>query len=264
MSSPGFKLRQVRQRLGLTYRDVETASSTVANSKLNAEFTLPISRLSEIENHGAVPSVYRIYTLSALYGMDYQEVLGWYGLNLSELAEDQEHFRPESVTRRTHLLGDHPNHRSDIALPIRLDPGFDPKRTTHLTRMIETWGRVPVTFLERLNSRDFRYGYVGQDDWRMYPLIPPGSLVQFDVQRRQVHQGFWHNEHERPVYFVEHRDGYACTWCCLQNGHLILQPHPLSPCQPETFAYPQEADVLGQVVGVAKQLPVVQGKAAPK
>ena len=70
MSSPGFKLRQVRQRLGLTYRDVETASSTVANSKLNAEFTLPISRLSEIENHGAVPSVYRIYTLSALYGMD--------------------------------------------------------------------------------------------------------------------------------------------------------------------------------------------------
>jgi len=264
MSSPGFKLRQVRQRLGLTYRDVETASSTLASSKLNSEFALPISRLSEIENHGAIPSCYRIYTLCTLYGIDYQEVLGWYGVDLMDLTNDREQFRPKRVTLRTHLLGDHQSQHLDVALPIRLDPGFDPKRTTHLTRMIETWGRVPVTFLERLNRRDFRYGYVGQEDWRMYPLIPPGSLVQFDVERRQVDEGFWPNEHERPVYFVEYREGYACSWCCIQDGHLILQPHPLSPCQPETFAHPQDADVLGQVVGVAKQLPAGQGKARPK
>jgi hypothetical protein len=37
-----------------------------------------------------------------------------------------------------------------------------------------------------------------------------------------------------------------------------LQPHPASMCYPEVFNYPNEIDVLGQVVGVAMRLD--QGK----
>jgi hypothetical protein len=185
-------------------------------------------------------------------------------LELESLAQDQRTFQPERVSRRTRLLSEPAPTAASVELPVRLDPGFDPKRTAYLTRMIEAWSKVPATFLARLSSRDYRYGFVGQDDWRMHPLIPPGSLVQIDPQRRQVEQAFWGNEHERPVYFVEYREGYACAWCCVQNGHLILQPHPLSPCRPETFAHPQEAEVLGQVVGVAKQLTVGKAQAASK
>ena len=32
---------------------------------------------------------------------------------------------------------------------------------------------------------------------------------------------------------------------------IVLQPHPLSPSQVRVLKYPQEAEVLGQVVGVA-------------
>ena len=47
--SPGDKLRSLRERLGLTLRDVEAASSRIAENHQNPDYTIPISRLSDIE-----------------------------------------------------------------------------------------------------------------------------------------------------------------------------------------------------------------------
>ncbi len=256
MNGAGFKLRQLRTRLGLTYRDVEQASTAIANAKLNPEFALPISRLSEVENRGAVPTVHRLYSLCAIYGLSFQEALSWYGLDLTELFSDQRKFQPEHVGSKTHMFGAGEDEQQEINIPIRLDPGLSLRSTAYLTRMIEAWGKIPLALLDQLNLQDYRYGYVGLEDWMMYPLIPPGALLQIDVQRRQVEtgRGRWASEYERPVYFVEHRSGYACAWCSLQEKTLILQPHPLSPCAPVVFAHHREAEVVGQVVGIAKQL----------
>ena len=54
---PGFRLRQIRERLGLTYRDVQRASLALARAYTRPQFTLHISRLAEIENGGVVPSL---------------------------------------------------------------------------------------------------------------------------------------------------------------------------------------------------------------
>lgn len=254
MNGAGFKLRRIRARLGLTYRDVVLASNAIAGAKLNPEFALNMSRLAEIENRDALPTFYRLYSLCVIYRLGFQEALRWYGLDLSEFMADQEQFQVEILATRTHLLGSPGDDRREVNIPVRLDPGLNLGTTTYLTRMIEAWGKVPLALLDQLNLQDYRYGYVGLTDWMMYPLIPPGSLLQIDAQRSQVETGQWPNEHERPVYFVEHHEGYACAWCSLQEKTLILQPHPLSPCSPVVYAYPRQAEVVGQVVGVAKQL----------
>ena len=62
----------------------------------------------------------------------------------------------------------------------------------------------------------------------------------------------------------ELRGGYACCWCNLAGGHLILQPHPSSPCEPILLDYPNDADVVGRVVGVAMQLEAAPAKRKPK
>ena len=263
MHSAGFKLRKARLRIGLTYRDVEHASGVIAGAKLNPEFSISISRLAEVENRGALPTIYRIYSLSVIYRLTYTEILGWYGLDLSEMMADQEKFQPERVCRKTHLLGVSTDDGQQVTIPVRLDPGLNLRNTSYLTRMIEAWGKVPLTMLDRLNLQDYRYGYVGLEDWMMYPLIPPGSLLQIDVQRRGVESGAWRNEFERPVYFIEHHSGYACSWCSRVERSLVLQPHPLSPCAPQVFAYPQEAGIVGQVVGVAKQLSLARAAGRP-
>jgi len=75
MEDAGQKLKRVRESLNLRYRDVEEASFQIAERYKNDEYAIVLSRLSDIENKGAVPSIYRIYSLAAIYRLDYHEVL---------------------------------------------------------------------------------------------------------------------------------------------------------------------------------------------
>jgi hypothetical protein len=40
----------------------------------------------------------------------------------------------------------------------------------------------------------------------------------------------------------------------VDDDRLILQPHPLSPLGPRALKQPQEAEIIGQVVGVAMKI----------
>ena len=80
MERPGEKLKRVRERLKLTYRDVERASQQIVVRRGgNEEFAIALSRLADIENKQTVPTIYRIYSLCAIYRLDFREVLRWYG-----------------------------------------------------------------------------------------------------------------------------------------------------------------------------------------
>jgi transcriptional regulator with XRE-family HTH domain len=71
-------LRQARERLGLTYRDVEQASYELAAHRGRPEFIIHISRLADFENNGATPSLHKLYSLCAIYHLDPMEVIRWY------------------------------------------------------------------------------------------------------------------------------------------------------------------------------------------
>src|SRR5580704_11201021 len=88
MEDAGQKLRRVRERLNLRVRDVEQATQKIADKYRNDDFTVLINRISEIENRGLVPSIYKLYSLCAVYRLDFQEVLGWYGISLESLPVD--------------------------------------------------------------------------------------------------------------------------------------------------------------------------------
>jgi len=89
----------------------------------------------------------------------------------------------------------------------------------------------------------------------MYPLLLPGSFVQIDETENQIKNEGWRSEYERPIFFVETRDGYVCCWCTALDSHqIMLQPHPLSPVAPRVLKHPQEAEVIGKVVAVAMRL----------
>jgi hypothetical protein len=153
----------------------------------------------------------------------------------------------------THMVEFRAN-QGDISAPLSLDPGIDIKKTTFLSRMVAKWGKVPLALLSALETKKLRYALIGSDDWNMYPMIQPGALVTIDDSRRKVQNSGWSNEFERPIYFMEHRDGYACCWCTLSDNSLVLQPHPASLCPPQVFKYPQDIEIIGQVTGVAMLL----------
>ncbi len=241
---PGSRLRQSRERLGLTYRDVERASYELASQRGRREFIIRISRLADIENHGVTPNLYKLYALAVIYHLNPLDVCQWYEVPLLHHFSDGAHL----ASRKTHLAAP----PTELRVPLRFDPGFDPRRTECLTRMVESWGQLEATLF---NGRPrLQYGYIGLDDHMMEPLLRPGSLVLIDPALQQVRNSGWKNEYERPIYFVDVRDGYRCGWCLREGPRLILQPHPLSPCMPEVWRWPDEAEVVGQVTGVVMRL----------
>lgn len=251
MEEAGQKLKRARERLNLRYRDVEDASIRLAERRHNDEFIIALSRLADIENKGTLPTLYRLYSLCAIYRLDFSEVLDWYGVPLPSLPEDS--MAAVNVDR-THPVNFQPDARGEVQLPFSLDPGMDLRRTTYLSRMIQRWGKLPLMLLNGLDLKNHRYGFIGMEDWSMYPLLQPGALVVIDETRRKIADAGWANEFERPIYFLEHRNGYACCWCNVASNQLVLQPHPASLCNTEIFAFPDEVDVIGQVTGVAMRL----------
>ena len=245
----GLNLRGLRERLGLTMREVESASARIAERHGNEEFGVSPSRLSDIETKGLVPSIFRLYSLAIVYRSDLRELLAWYGIDLSLSAADlQLNLPPKSHIEQT-LQG-----TAKVAIPTRLDPSFDPRRSANLSRMVEQWGSVPLGYLANLSQDKYMYGYVGSEDFTMYPLLPPGTFLQVDEARTKIEQALWRSELERPIYFVETRDGYTCCWCSLKGNDIVLHSHPLSPVPVRVLRHPREAEVIGQVVGIALKL----------
>ncbi|PWU11078.1 MAG: hypothetical protein C5B51_03405 [Terriglobia bacterium] len=249
MDRAGEKLRRARERLKLTYRDVVEASQEIAKRRGNSDYLIPLSRLADIENSGRVPTIFRLYTMAAIYRLDLQEVMRWYGVPAEQLPVD---------AMQVGLEGTHPiplpfsnGHPAAPQLP---DTAIDLTQTTSVSQLIGRWGKLPLSLVQASDGRQYQYALVGSDDWSMFPILRPGSLILIDQSRRKVARGGWLNEFDRPIYFLEHRAGFACGWCTLDASRLVVQPHPSSEQRPQVFAYPDEIDVIGQVIGAAMLL----------
>ena len=247
MERPGEKLKKAREKLRLTYRDVERASQRVAGRRGNDEFAIALSRLADIEHKGTVPTIYRLYTLCAVYRLDLAEVLGWYGVPVDGIVADV----METPLAETHPLDVQP--MSTVTVPYPVDVTIDTQHTTFLHHLVRRWGKAGLGLLNGLDLKHHRYALIGTADWSMYPLLHPGSLLLIDQGRRKIVPGGWTNEIDRPIYFLETRDGFRCGWCSVGSGRLIYQPHPASQKPAEVFAV-KEVDVIGQITGVAMRL----------
>lgn len=252
MSLPlGRYLKQVRQRLGLCLREVQDASAILAAEDKNQELYMSAARLVQIENEPSAPGVFKILSLSAIYGLDFLDILRRYGVNPDRV----HHYRNRLQQTMTHPISTAIyNMDTTITVPARLDPSFRWETTQLLNRIVALWGEIPAALLVNFNPRQQTYGYVGLADYTMFPLLRPGAFVMIDGNRRRVIQKEWENEHERPIYFIEMRNGYRCAWCQLEDGRLTLIPHPMSAVPAQSFSYPSEAEIVGQVVGIAMRL----------
>jgi transcriptional regulator with XRE-family HTH domain len=245
----GKRLRDLRERMGLTLRAVEDASALLVEAFGNPEFSIPPSRLSDIETKGILPSIYRVHALALIYRISREEILGWYGVPSGSAS-------PISLPNapRTHLIDKPQVRKEKVNLPYRLDPAFDERKTVDFGRFVQQWGSVPMKFIEEMAQGNYVYGYIGSEDLTMYPILPPGSFVQVDPSRNRVRKGVWRSDYERPIYFLETREEYLCGWCMIKEGRIIVQPHPMSPCELRILRLSQEAEVIGQVIGAAIRL----------
>ena len=148
MYPPGLRLlRKAREKLGLTYREVEKASYELALKRGRPDFILHLSRLADIENRGVVPSLHKLYSMATIYHVD----------------------------------------------PIKM----------------ASWCEAPLQQTFRTDCYSLRRKQIGA---RHGPHFKTGEHGLIDTDSRRVQDGDWQNEYERPLYFVELREGFRCGW----------------------------------------------------
>ena len=229
---PGSKLKSLRNRCNITVRQVEQASGRIAEAKGDKRFRISNGWLAQLENGISEPSICKLFTLSVIYRADFRELARLYNVDIEKTRQYGSIANPHETQ-----LG--PETHDDDQRVInfaRATTGLIPQLTTSTTSAAN-------------EQRNIRQGYVGLTDYTMYPLIRPGALVDIDLSDNRLQAASWHNEFERPIFFVELREGYACGWCELQGNQLLIIPHHSSPSTVRRFTYPREAEVVGRVVG---------------
>ena len=72
---PGDQLRELRNRLGVTTREVEDLSRRLAERTGNEEYYISNAWLTQLENKNSVPSIYKLFSLSVIYRSTFSDLL---------------------------------------------------------------------------------------------------------------------------------------------------------------------------------------------
>ena len=230
----GQQLKLLRNRRNVTVREVEQASRRIADAKQDKRYQISNGWLTQLENGVSEPNPCKLFSLSAIYHVNLRDLLRLYDIDL----DNKEQYESVANPHLTQLLPP-----STIADALG---DFDKSiSTTCLVSELATDQPPPPA---SANGK-ITHGYLGSTDRTMYPLIRPGALLEIDTSQNKLQTASWHNEFDRPIYFVELRDGYACGWCELQGNQLLIIPHQSSSESVRGFTYPRDAEIVGRVVG---------------
>ncbi len=253
----GKRLRAARERLCLSTREVEDLSREIS-LKMNApDFFISRTWLGALEAGKLKLNIYRLQSLSLIYRLGLDEILSFFGVNLRDAGTEQKLVGLPHTYLVTPALG---GAKSTLVAPLELREKVDFASTNLVARMFESWGEIPVALLQHMDWRNSLYGYIGIEDRTLYPMVRPGSFVQIDSQQTKVQPDGWHDEFERPIYFVELRDNlYVCSWCEVNGSHLVLLPSAQSGKQSRHVRYPGDADIVGRVTAVTMRIAEERG-----
>lgn len=225
----GQKLKSLRNKRNITVRDVEHASRRIAEAKGDKRFCISNGWLAQLENGVSEPSICKLFSLSVIYQSNFLDLVRLYNVDV----DDKEKYQPVANPHLTQLI---PDRTQFTSAPTTA-------QLTSLTPHLEA-----VSAGKGAHATSIIHGHLGSVDFTMYPMIRPGALLKIDTSQNRLTSIAWRNEYERPIFFIELREAYACGWCELQGNQLLIIPHHSSPASVRRFSYPREAEIVGRVV----------------
>jgi transcriptional regulator with XRE-family HTH domain len=241
VESIGVRLRTIRQKWKLTLREVEARSLRFAQEHGSQSHQVSASWLFRLEREQHELTVSKLIALANIYNIPAEQLLH----SICPISP-QPILRQLSNPNATMLLTEGPlEEQAKYMLADAL--GVDQLQDE--TSLLAPDGG--------LMQPPYRRGIIGKRDRTLEPMIPAGSIVHIDTQKRAISlRKDWTHEFQRPVYSLMTRDAYVCGWCELDKNSewLTLIPHPLSPASSQRWKYRTEIENLGRVVAVAIRL----------
>ena len=129
-----------------------------------------------------------------------------------------------------------------------------------MRRLLSAWSDIPVLLMLDIDWDRGPLVLIGLSDRMMWPLLPPGSLLQLDPKVRTIADGSW-SEFDRPIYLIEYRSRFYCCHAQRRGETLRLISHGESSAPPAIPVPFREAKVRGQLTPIFRPL-ATRGSAA--
>jgi len=238
MAGIGNKLREIRLNWQLTLREVEERSSRLAQQWDNPAYRISASWLDRVEREDRGLSATKLIVLAVIYSLSAEQMIALCPAPPRK-AHELDHI---STPNATLLLDDGPlEQHARSLLPDAFLTDAPPQQTTLLT---SDPGTLPM---------QYRRAVIGCRDRMLEPMIPAGSVVLIDTQRRAIAtRREWTNEFNRPIYLLLTRTEYVVGFCELDKSAdwLTVVPHPLSYETSKRWRFRKEIEVVGTVAAV--------------
>jgi len=235
--------------MNLSVRDAARMSHTVAENLNDDRYTMSPSSLGDYELRNIPPrNFHKIVTLCSIYGLQFESVVKRIGINFADVGTesipDRYLFRPASGVR------------GKTAPAETVPTGF-------IERLMEAC--QPIPFFLRDSLRYFSgsapvslddFFWVGGNQDPLHPYLEKGLLVIVNRRRKTPFHFESKPVWQQPIYVVLKRDGVHLAACCgVENGVLVVHPHARDFHRDEEYRFHQDAEVVGQIVAIARGLP---------
>lgn len=245
----GQLLKRTRRRRNLSVREAARMSRTIAEVLKDNRYKTSPSSLSDYElRSAAFRDFHKIITLCSIYGLQFESVMRRIGVDLADAGA-------ESMPDR---------YLSRAEPPVAVNnAGAGIVSTGFLHRLQEEWQEVPFFLQHSLTyfsgsahvSLD-DFFWVGGDDDPLHPYLAKGLVVMVNRRRKTplhyVSKPLW----QQPIYVVLKRDGTHLAACCGgENAALVVHPYARDFHRDEEYRLHQDAEVVGQIVAIARKLP---------
>jgi transcriptional regulator with XRE-family HTH domain len=85
----GRRLREIRESLGLTLKDVEERSRRIVEIQQDSYYLITAGRLSQLENSSSLPGLYKLATLGFIYKLSLSELFEIYGVEIPDARAEE-------------------------------------------------------------------------------------------------------------------------------------------------------------------------------
>lgn len=244
----GQLLKRTRRRRNLSVREAAEISRAVAGVLKDDRYKTSASSLSDYELGNAAPrDFHKIVTLCSVYGLQFEAMMRRIGVDFADAGTES---MPDRYLSRTGSAVE-----AKDADATTVSTGF-------LEKLLGQCQEIPFFLRHSLGyfggashvSLD-DFFWIGGDDDALHPYLAKGLVVMVNRRRKTPirfgSKALW----QQPLYVVLKRDGTYLAACCgIENGRLVVHPYTRDFRRNEEYRLHQDADVVGQIVAIARRL----------
>jgi transcriptional regulator with XRE-family HTH domain len=243
---PAALLETARRRAGLSFRSASKLSRVIAQLLGDRRYFASFGTLSDYEAGDQMPRhIHKLFTLAILYSVPFLMLLRSFGIAVNDFGGTP--FTQEtnvSQIQRTSLAPIHES-RNDFFENVRKQFGDLP---------VFLGSALPaLSGLSQISLRDVFW--LGGQANQLHPGLRGAHFALVNRRSKKPRILPWTPLWSQPLYLLEDRDGsYLATNCAIEDGRLVVYAYPEDFTAGRGLRRHIDADVVGQIVGIARSL----------